>query len=329
MAKIDVASAKSAVVEVRCEQPLPQYPAVAVEGTVGQKLELTARDATKVTEPAEPPTMVGYHLVKSTVEVGDAPQWRVFKVKLSDPEAEAADAARTFENSPAGATWDSVDLTRQFNADVRTIFQQKYLSPRPATCSLRLGTDGYSTWQMVLGKGTTLPTIDLSKVKGMLDGTSRLLTPQGIPFAPPGDDRNIAFHLDVGQLAAAGGDTGQSQGPSHLAAPVRVYQSDAGADRQCGGSAEIRDGVVEKVELIPPLNFWSMCGFGGNDYDYKRDGFALPKDPPATVDLGENCRAILLNRRLRPDVALENVELETLSQEVIIGVMGVSVMNPR
>ena len=67
------------------------------------------------------------------------------------------------------------------------------LSPRPATCSLRLGTDGYSTWQMVLGKGSTPPTIDLSKVKGMLDRTSRLLTPQGIPFAPPGSDRNIAF----------------------------------------------------------------------------------------------------------------------------------------
>ena len=55
----------------------------------------------------------------------------------------------------------------------------------------------------------------------------------------------------------------------------------------------------------------------------------MPKDPPATVILGENCRAILLNRRLRPDVMLDKVELETLSQEVIIGVMGASVMNPR
>jgi hypothetical protein len=329
VAKIDVASAKSAMVEVRCEQPLPQYPAVAVEGNVGQKLELTARDATKVTEPAEPPTMVGYHLVKSIVEVGDAPQWRVFKVKVSDPDAEAADAARTFENSPAGATWDSVDLTRQLNADVRTIFQQKYLSPRPATCSLRLGTDGYSTWQMVLGKGSTPPTIDLSKVKGMLDRTSRLLTPQGIPFAPPGSDRNIAF------------TSMWDNWPRQVAIPVN-RRGQAISLLLCGftnpmqgriSNAEVRlryaDGVVEKVELFPPINFWSMCGFGGNDYDYKRDGFALPKGPPATVDLGENCRAILLNRRLRPDVALENVELETLSQEVIIGVMGASVMNPR
>jgi hypothetical protein len=51
--------------------------------------------------------------------------------------------------------------------------------------------------------------------------------------------------------------------------------------------------------------------------------------PPATVQLGNNCRAILLNRRLRPDATLESVTLETLSQEVIVGLMGASLMNPQ
>ena len=68
---------------------------------------------------------------------------------------------------------------------------------------------------------------------------------------------------------------------------------------------------------------------GRADYDYKRDGFCLPKVPPATVQLGNNCRAILLNRRLRPAAALDSVTLETLSQEVIVGLMGASLMNPR
>jgi hypothetical protein len=31
---------------------------------------------------------------------------------------------------------------------------------------------------------------------------------------------------------------------------------------------------------------------------------------------------------LRPGVELENVELETLSLDVVIGLMGVSIMNP-
>ncbi len=38
---------------------------------------------------------------------------------------------------------------------------------------------------------------------------------------------------------------------------------------------------------------------------------------------------MLLNRRLRPDAALASITLETLSQEVIVGVMGASLMNPR
>jgi hypothetical protein len=47
------------------------------------------------------------------------------------------------------------------------------------------------------------------------------------------------------------------------------------------------------------------------------------------VQLGANCRAILLNRRLRSDAALESVTLETLSQEVTIGLLGASLTNPQ
>jgi hypothetical protein len=47
------------------------------------------------------------------------------------------------------------------------------------------------------------------------------------------------------------------------------------------------------------------------------------------VQLGINCRAMVLNRKLRPGVKLESVTLETLSQEVVIGLMGVSLMNPQ
>ena len=63
--------------------------------------------------------------------------------------------------------------------------------------------------------------------------------------------------------------------------------------------------------------------------EYKINSFCLPKDQPATVQLGNNCRAMLLNLRLRPGITLDRVELETLSPEVIIGLMGVTVMTGR
>jgi hypothetical protein len=329
VAKIAVPKSKSALVELSCEQPLPQYAPVAVEMRVGEKPDLSARDATKIIKTASPPTTAGYHLAESLVQAGDAPQRRLFKIKVTDPAADAARAAQGFDKPPAGARWVPVDLSHQFNGDVRAIFQQQYLSPRPPTCSLRLATDGYSTWQMMLSKDNKPPTIDLSDVPALLDRQNHLLTPVGIPFAWVGGDRNIAF------------TSMWDNWPRQASVPVN-RKAEGISFLLCGftnpmqgriANAELRltysDGIVERIELIPPLNFWSMCGFGGSDYDYKRDGFCLPTVPPSTVRLGRNCRAVILNHRLRTDVTLNSVTLETFSQEVIIGLMGMSLMDSK
>jgi hypothetical protein len=97
-------------------------------------------------------------------------------------------------------------------------------------------------------------------------------------------------------------------------------------------NAEVRfqyaDGQVEKLDLVPPVNFWCLSSWGGLDYSYETDAFALPTQPPPMVQLGAECRAVVLSWKLRPGVKLEKVTLETLSQEVVIGLMGVSLMNP-
>ena len=66
-----------------------------------------------------------------------------------------------------------------------------------------------------------------------------------------------------------------------------------------------------------------------SDYNYGADAFCMPLAPPPAVQLGENCRALVLNRRLRPGVRLQDVTLETLSQDVVVGVMGLTLMNPE
>lgn len=54
----------------------------------------------------------------------------------------------------------------------------------------------------------------------------------------------------------------------------------------------------------------------------------MPEKMPQIVELGENCTAMLLNRRLRKGVEVESISLETLSQEVVVGLMAVTMMNP-
>ena len=327
-ARVRVPSTKTATVELTLADPLPQTAAVALEANVGEPLALPVGEA-QMLEQSKIPRAAGSHLLEASVRVGDAPQRRLFKVKINNPKAEAERAAQVLAAVPADARWDCLDLAPHCNGDIRAIFQQQYLSPRPQTCSLRLATDGYSTWQMSLNPKHHTPAIDLAQVPSLLDARGRLVTPSGVPFAWSSGARNILFTslwenwpksvtVPVGRKAEAlwflvGGFTNPMQG--------RI------------ANAELRlkyaDGVVEKLELVPPFNFWSLCPFGGADYNYERDGFCLPKSPPPTVQLGANCRMMILNRRTRPDVVLESVTLETLSQEVIIGLMGLTVMNAR
>jgi hypothetical protein len=84
------------------------------------------------------------------------------------------------------------------------------------------------------------------------------------------------------------------------------------------------DGSNEELELTPPANFWSMCEWGGADYDYTRDAFCLPEIPPVTVQLGSSNRAMVYSWDLKEGAVLAAVELEVYSQEVVIGLVAVS-----
>jgi hypothetical protein len=220
-------------------------------------------------------------------------------------------------------------MRKALNADVRTVFQQRYLSPRPNTCSLRLATDGYNTWQSILDpKVSKVPVIGLEQIPSLLDGEDRIRTSDRVPFAWGGDHANIAF------------TSRWDNWPVKVDVPVH-RRARAAYFLLCGTTnpMEVRianavlrlryaDGVEDRVEVVPPFNFWSLCPFVGIDYDYGRDGFSLPKVRPATVQLGKNCRAVVLNRRLRAGVELASVQLETQSTEVVIGLAGVTLMNP-
>jgi len=167
-------------------------------------------------------------------------------------------------------------------------------------------------------------------------GARRLRTPQGVPFAWAGGARNVAFTsrwdnwprqvtVPVGRRGAAVwflvcGSTNPMQG--HIAnAVLRLRYA---------------DGEEDTLELVPPVNYWNLSPIdskatspgqaGREDYLAPVDRFCLPAELPQTVQLGKNCRAMLLNRRLRAGVVLESVTLETLSQEVVVGLMGVTIM---
>ena len=224
-------------------------------------------------------------------------------------------------------SFEAVPMIRAFNADAAAIFGQKYVSPRPEGVNLSIGSDGYSPWTFNFWKNP-LPDIRFESP------LKTVRSKNGVPFLLGGADSNIAF------------TSRWDNWPDRIQTPVgrcadAVWCLVCGTTNpmQCGiANAALHfryaDGVCETLELVPPENFWNMFAYTCaptsseqttcNDYDYQNAGFCLPETPPDTIQLGQNCRAVALGFRLRPGVSLESVELECLSNEVVIGLMAVT-----
>lgn len=341
---VAIPSGTSAGVEV-VYRPAPIDEPVNVSVNTGDSVVLTTEDAVVLdwrdpqgaltTPQRDGPHLLGtvaapegHRLVQALVQRGELTRWRLFKLAISDPAAVAARARLSFASAPPDARWHTIDLSPVFNGDVRTIYQQEYLSPRPNTVSLRIATDGYSHWQAALDPKARPPTIDLAGVAA-LTGTDNLLrTSHNAAFSPPAADRNIAFAslwdnwpdtvtVPVNQSGEAvwflvAGSTNPMQ--------VRIANAEL--------VLRYADGYQQSLELVPPFNYWSLTPQKRVDYNYQRDRFSLPPNPPPQVQLGANCRAMVLNLKLRPGTVLKDVTLRALSEEIIVGLMGVSVQNP-
>ena len=267
----------------------------------------------------------GNRVVLALAKTGDLEQWHIFKIAVQDPQAEAQRSAQTLAAPPADARWEAVSLGGVLNADVRDVYKQKYLSPRVQTCSTQLATDGFSPWTFTLW-GCKPPIIDLAKVPSLLGTNGLLQTPQGAPFLWHEDGTNIAFTTQYDNF------------PRTVHVPVRrsgraAWFLVAGTTNPFQtkiANAVLRlryaDGVEERLELVPPQNYWMLSD---KEWYYRAgtDDFCLPHPSPPMVQLGNECRAMVLNRVMRPGVVLESVELETLSQEVVVGLIALTIMN--
>ena len=334
---------------------LPEAKPVEVKGVTGTKIVMDLPDAAGATlvsfsDPlgaltnayiignsiaGELSKNTGHRRVFAKVKTGSLDQLRIFNLRIL---ANPATPSTTLAGVPAHATWKPVDISAVLTADIAQIYEQKYLSPRPQTVSTRIGTDGYSPWCFPHW-GVTRPKITTDNVPGLLDSAdaARLVPPQGVPFWWAGSTNNVAF--------ASLWDNW----PDKVTVPVS-QSGQAAWFLICGSTTVMQnrianavlrlryaDGVEETLELIPPYNYWNLspirgiqarAQFGASYYTEDTESFTVPKPWPMTVELGSNCRAMVLNRKLRPRVMLENVTLEALSQESVVGLMGVTIMNP-
>ena len=230
-----------------------------------------------------------------------------------------------------------VDFDRQLNASVTDIYQNEYLSPRSPYTTLQLPTQGIGEWCHPLLSAT----IDDSGLRSLVHHDT-FQTSLGIPFRLKEKGNNILFtslwdnYPDSSTISLSGtashayllmvGSTNHMQ--CHIAnGIIRIHYA---------------DGTSQATELINPDNWCPI------EQDFYVDGKAFQATAPrpyrlhlksgkVSRDLGkelnitgvygreiEGGAGILLDIPLDHSKELKGLTLETLSNDVVIGIMGVT-----
>ena len=202
----------------------------------------------------------GSHMVigHAATAAGGLPQTILFKLSVSSAAPPRA-AAPPPPHESAGASWTYVPLGGAANADQRDIFKEgKYTSPRPETCAVRLGSDGWSAWTFPYWDGPWAPQADFANVPALTVAPGVIQTPQGAQFAlaslVPAGAPNIAFvslwdaYPNTTRVPVQGG-AGATGVWVLLAGSTNPMQT-----RLANGALRLvlSDGSVDTLELTPP-----------------------------------------------------------------------------
>ena len=233
---------------------------------------------------------------------------------------------------------ESVDLSNQFNDHVTNIFKNQYLSPRPNVATLQLPTQGIGDWTHPL-KTVVINDRGLRKLAG---GNNQLVLPQGIVFNTPSDTLkpNILFtsQWDNYPKEAIVSLSGKA---SHayllMAGSTNPMQS-----RLVNGAVIIfySDNTADTLVLKNPESWWPI------EQDFKEDGFAFTIDAPRPIRIHlktgkmfsekgnsieiyngkmiDGGAATVLDLPLDPSKYLKGLKLQTIANDVVIGLMSVT-----
>jgi len=243
-------------------------------------------------------------------------------------------------DQPIKGRLETIDLQSFLTNKVTDIFKVAYLSPRPQSPTLQIPTQGIGEWTYPL---RTVQISD-SGFRKNLAATNLIHLPQGIVFTSNADSLkgNIVFTSQWDNY------------PKQVAIPLNGHASHAyflmaGStnpmqSRMVNGmiTIEYLDGTKDSLPLQNPENWWPI------DQDYLEDGYAFQTNAakPIRVHLKtgrivsvydnsiqqfngkmiNGGAATVLDLPLNSTKILKQMVLKTITNEVVIGLMSVSLI---
>jgi hypothetical protein len=237
---------------------------------------------------------------------------------------------------------ETISLASFFNSKVTDIFNYEYLSPRPQTVTLQLPKQGIGNWCYP----NISVKIDDKGLREKAKANGQITTPNGIPFQTPSDEnqKNIIF-TSMWDNFPESINIPLNGKASHayfmLAGTTNPMQS-----RITNGEITINytDGTSEILPLKNPENWWPI------EQDYFIDGLAFttdaPKPPRVYFKTGEISRdfkdfktikgftsygvdggaGTILDLPLDKNKTLKNLTLKAIANDVVIGLMGLTLV---
>ena len=241
-----------------------------------------------------------------------------------------------------GAEWAYPDITPYFNDQLTHIFKQEYRSPRPSSPTLQLPLQGIGNWAYPFIR----PEIDDSGLKALAGEEDRIEMPQGIPFSVSGQSgqKDILFVSQWDNFPAEA--VIPLSGSARHAYFLMAGTTNPMQSRFDNGEiiVEYQDGTQDTLTLRNPES-WAPI-----EQDYYVDGYAFylekPRPPRIALKTGQITRefheftpikgfsefgidggaAIVLDLRLDPEKELKSMTLRALANDVVIGLMAVTLM---
>ena len=286
-----------------------------IEGTSEehQIIEVSQRDGSFVANHGDSP-----HVVRFAAHTGDSPR---------DSGCAEPDLSKPFKPQKINGC---------FNAEVDDIFKNEYLSPRPQTTTLQIPKQGIGEWCHPQQTAEINDSVFRTLIR---DGIFRVA---GVPFLTPAKGRNIVYTSLWDNYPDA--VTIPLEGRAERAYLLMAGSTNHMQSRIDNGLVVITytDNTTDTLALRNPDNWCPI------EQDYYIDGkaFQAPQPRPYRVclgtgdvsrDLGKELdikgvygreipggAAQMLSMPLHPEKRLKSVSVHTLSNDVVIGLMAVT-----
>jgi hypothetical protein len=250
----------------------------------------------------------------------------------------AVSAARIGQS--AQPDYEPVDITAHYNDKVTQIFRNQYLSPRPKVPTLQLPTQGIGDWTHPL----LTADINDSGFRRSVNAAGIIKLHNGIPFKTTADvsAANVLFTSQWDNYPRSA--TVPLSGSAKHAYILMAGSTNPMQSRIVNGALIISytDGSRDTLQLKNPENWWPI------EQDYYRDGYAFNTGAPYPVRVHlktgkvvsagdgsdqlfngkmiEGGAATLLGMPLHADKILQSLTVQTLAGDVVIGLMGVTLL---